>query len=341
MLFLRYDVGTLDLFQLPDSVFSRDASGEIFDFPTSPIQSLLLPKLRPGYSYNELTCRSEPKPNHVPSTADRSQHIPPAENLRIGSHLTSTPFSKRPFHHEASDSVVLFHCYIDSWREIRNYSMVLHKQTLLDWFETGHKALSEDTDRDRSFPLPPATFPPSNANDPMVWPSQIINMVRKKTDPRPQPPSMPVPYSIWSRGSCHWIDASAINVRWLLSVSGQRLVYVNEHQDGDDINDAGWLYILDFNRYHVRRLERELNEDFSGSDEQRSYHLKTEDSVCSFVGGGPFCEEMINGVPYVRSVLRESFNGGYPIVMDEERIIGVKVRSLCSLSVISTKSSTA
>jgi hypothetical protein len=126
----------------------------------------------------------------------------------------------------------------------------------------------------------------------------------------------------WGPSATRWFNADEVPTSWITTTSGQCYVQIasNAHEEPAPI------HILDFNPYHVRRLQAQGGSCSSATSEIR---LVTEFDEDSFSEHGVFLEEVRSTLPYVECTSKELFTYN-AVLIEEERIIGIRVcKTVC------------
>ena len=203
--------------------------------------------------------------------------------------------SDRPFREKAEDAIIMFAVYIDHHvLDTGRFTFVVHRRALLGHVPAAHHACA----------------PFCSA-------------------PEPALPLVHVPWSAWGPTATRWFVGDPSSMAWITTTTGQRIVTLEARTPTP-------IVVRDFNPYTVRAT-RALAAANGGS-RQGNWSmqlpngnwktLKVKDSV---LAAGPlFKEDVRSSLPYVETVTQGEYHYD-GVMMDDERILGVKVRfeSLC------------
>jgi hypothetical protein len=125
-----------------------------------------------------------------------------------------------------------------------------------------------------------------------------------------------VSWSEWGVPVTRWFESDPASIRWITTTAGQRAVTMEE-------NTPTPIIVRDFNPYAVRAaLAREKSRILPNGNKQT---LKAEEGVIP--AGSMFREDVRSALPYIETVTQTRY--GYEgVLIDEERILGLEVRSL-------------
>ena len=205
------------------------------------------------------------------------------------------PPSNRPFRDKAEDAIIIFHmCYEHSpelWSQTQSsswFTLVVQRRALFAHIPAVHRAC----------------MPFCSA-------------------PEPTPPLVHVPWSAWGPSAKRWFLSNATSTSWITTTAGQRMVTLEDRIPSP-------IIVRDFNPYVVRAtraLATASGQSPGGNwrklpNENRTI-LKVEGSVLP--ARTIFKEDVLSFLPYVEIVTQREYH--YEGVMiDEERILGLKVR---------------
>ena len=216
--------------------------------------------------------------------------------------------SNRPFRDKAEDAIILFSVMIEDiqihpgqfhFPQTRPFSFIVHRRALLDHIPAAHRAC--------------APFCPT---------------------PEPAPETVQVPWEAWGVSATRWFEADPASTRWITTTAGQRAVTM---EDGASTP----IIVRDFNPYAVSSARARAAA--AGHLQQRCdwredlpngnlMTLKVDDSVLA--AGSVFKDDVRSSLPYVEIVTQEEYcyEG---VLIDEERILGLKVCPRTVLRVVS------
>jgi hypothetical protein len=202
--------------------------------------------------------------------------------------------SNRPFRDKAEDAVVMFHLSTRGVHqqarilEMHKFMFIVHRYALLAQIPAAQRA------------CPPFCITPN-------------------TTP------VQVPWDVWGVSATRWFEGDHASTRWITTTAGQRSVTM---EDGAPTP----VVVRDFNPYAVRAA-RALAAT-SGQWQQGNWSrqlpngnrmsLKVKDSVIS--AGSIFEEDVRSSLPCVETVTQTEYDYD-GVLIDEERILGLKVRS--------------
>ncbi len=208
--------------------------------------------------------------------------------------------SNRPFRDKAEDAIILFSVLIEDiqihpgqfhFPDTRPFSFIVHRRALLDHIPTALRACA---------------------------PFSSI--------PDPAPETVQVPWEAWGASATRWFEGDPASMRWITTTAGQRAVTM---EDGD----LTPIIVRDFNPYAVRSARARaaavghLQQRCDWSEDLPNGNvvtLKVDDSVLA--AGSVFKDDVRSSLPYVEVVTRAVYR--YEgVLIDEERILGLKVRS--------------
>ena len=208
--------------------------------------------------------------------------------------------SKRPFRDKAEDAIILFSVLVEDMQlhpaqfhfpETRPFTFIVHRRALFAHIPAAHRD---------SAPF--------------------------CSTPEPAPATVQVPWEAWGIAATRWFEGDPASMRWITTTAGQRAVTM---EDGAPTP----IIVRDFNPYAVRSAcARALASGHSkqGCDYSEELPngnqmmLKVEDSVLD--AGSVFKDDVRSSLPYVEVVTRAEYQ--YEgVLIDEERILGLKVRA--------------
>jgi len=216
--------------------------------------------------------------------------------------------SNRPFRDKAEDAIILFSVLIEDiqihpgqfhFPQTRPFSFIVHRRALLDHIPAVHRTC--------------ALF---------------------CSTPEPPPETVQVAWEAWGTTATRWFEGDPASMRWITTTAGQRAVTM---EDGASTP----IIVRDFNPYAVRsararaaagghlQQRRDWSEDLPNGN---TMTLKVNDSVLA--AGSVFKDDVRSSLPYVEVVtLAEYCYEG--VLIDEERILGLKVCPRIDLRVVS------
>jgi hypothetical protein len=203
--------------------------------------------------------------------------------------------SNRPFRDKAEDAIILFHILIEAvlqephFFQEHSFTFIVHRSALLAHTPDAHRAC------------------PPFFSSPELAPSQV-------------------PWAAWGITETRWFNGNSASMDWITTMAGQRSVTM---EDGTSMP----ITVRDFNPYAVR-VARALA-TASGQRKQGNWSkqlpngnrmtLQAEDSVIS--AGSVFKEDLRSSLPYTEIVTQAEYRY-VGVLIDDERILGMKVRSL-------------
>ena len=135
-----------------------------------------------------------------------------------------------------------------------------------------------------------------------------------------------VPWSAWGVPVTRWFESDQASIRWITTTAGQRAVTMEDRSPTP-------IIVHDFNPYAVRAaLARETSQGWMQECEKsrvlpngNRQTVKVEEDVIP--AGSVFREDVRSALPYIETVTQTRY--GYEgVLIDEERILGLVVRSL-------------
>ena len=197
--------------------------------------------------------------------------------------------SNRPFRNKAEEAIITFHMSYEHFSESRSRSQT--------WFTliAQRRALF--------------------AHIPAVQRACVPSC----SAPEPAPPLVHVPWSAWGPSATRW----STPISSLATTAGQRAVILKGRKPSP-------IIVRDFNPYAVRAARALATA--SGQSQEGNWRnlpngnwtsLKVEGSVLT--AGSIFKEDVWSFLPYVEIVTRRQYRYDY-VMIDEERILGLKVR---------------
>ena len=242
---------------------------------------------------------------HLPPLARRArivEFLSRAEPNPTGSGPLAIPApSNRPFRDNAEDAVVMFRLSTEGVDqetrnlEIHTFMFIVHRCALLAHIPAAQRACSP-------FCITPKTTP------------------------------VQVPWDVWGVSATRWFEDDPASRRWITTTAGQRSVTM---EDGASTP----VIVRDFNPYAVRAARAVAAT--SGQWQQGNWRkrlpngnrmaLKVKDSVIS--AGSIFEEDVRSSLPYVEIVTQTEYDYD-GVFIDEERILGLKVRTRIPTDVI-------
>lgn len=141
------------------------------------------------------------------------------------------------------------------------------------------------------------------------------------------PSPTPIPWPVWGPSKSRWFAPSGLANRWITTTCGQRHAIIGlggERAEGEP--ESAPITVLDFNqralrRYMAQRERGEPEQDGNGVDEVNVEVVEGPTEL----GTALFAERIVSGLPYLRVTTRKSYEYE-SVLLDEERIIGLKVR---------------
>jgi hypothetical protein len=136
-----------------------------------------------------------------------------------------------------------------------------------------------------------------------------------------------VPWSAWGPATTRWFEDDLMALSWITTTAGQRSVTIKG-------GNTTPIIVRDFNPNSVRAarvLATASGKSLQGSwstqlPNGNSMSLKAEDSVIA--AGSMFYEGVRSSLPYVEIVTQTEYDYD-GVLIDEERILGLKVRLGC------------
>jgi hypothetical protein len=125
-----------------------------------------------------------------------------------------------------------------------------------------------------------------------------------------------VPWDAWGVPVTRWFESHPASIRWITTTTGQRAVTIEDRTPTP-------IIVRDFNPHAVRAaLAREKSQVLPNGNRQV---VKIEEDVIP--AGSMFREDVRSALPYIETVTQTRY--GYEwVLIDEERILGLEVRSL-------------
>jgi hypothetical protein len=220
-----------------------------------------------------------------------------AEPNPTGSSPLAVPApSNRPFRDKAEDAIILFNVLIEDvhlhvgqfhFPETRPFTFIVHRRALIAQIPSAYRA-----------------YPPFCSI--------------------PEPLAAQVPWAAWGPDVTRWFEGDPASMRWITTTAGQRAVTM---EDGAPTP----IIVRDFNPYAVRSARARA----AASDQSQRCNwsellpngnrmmLKVEDTV--LLAGSVFKEDVRSSLPYVEVATQAEYR--YEgVLIDEERILGLKVR---------------
>ncbi|KAI0285739.1 hypothetical protein BC826DRAFT_111070 [Russula brevipes] len=202
--------------------------------------------------------------------------------------------SSRPFRDKAEDAIILFNVVIEDGQfhfpDTRPFTFIVHRRALLGHIPAAYRECA---------------------------PFCSI----------PEPAPAHVPWAEWGVTATRWFEGDPASMRWITTTAGQRAVTM------EDVGAPTPIIVRDFNPYMVRSARGGV----SANGRPRGYNwsaqlpngnrmaVKVEESVLS--ASSVFKEDVRSSLPYVEIVTRAEYR--YEgVLIDEERILGLKVMSL-------------
>ena len=216
--------------------------------------------------------------------------------------------SNRPFRDKAEDAIILFSVLIEDiqihpgqfhFPDTRPFAFIVHRRALLDHIPAAHRA---------SAPF--------------------------CSTPEPAPETVQVPWEAWGTSATRWFEGDPASMRWITTTAGQRAVTM---VDGETTP----IIVRDFNPYAVRSAQAraaagrylqqgsDWMEDLPNGNVMR---LRVDDSVLP--AGSMFKDDVRSSLPYVEVVTGAEYRY-QGVLIDEERILGLKVCPRIVLQVVS------
>ena len=198
--------------------------------------------------------------------------------------------SSRPFRDTAGDAITIFDLLIedDAAHEPSSFTFIVHRRALIAHIPRAQRACA---------------------------PFRAVAGAEPTT----------VPWSAWGVPVTRWFDYDPW-MRWITTAAGQRVVMMEDYTPAP-------IVVRDFNPYAVRAaLAREAAQGRTQECEKSQVlpngnrqTVKVEADVIP--AGSIFREEVRSALPYFETVTQTRY--GYEgVVIDEERILGLEVRSL-------------
>jgi hypothetical protein len=216
--------------------------------------------------------------------------------------------SDRPFRDKAEDAIILFSVLIEDvqihpgqfhFPQTRPFSFIVHRRALLDHIPVAHRACAPFC-----------------------------------STPEPAPETVQVPWEAWGSSATRWFEGDPASMRWITTTAGQRAVTMEDRASTP-------IIVRDFNPYAVCSARAraaasaylqqrcDWSEDLPNGNVMT---LKVDDSVLA--AGSVFKDDVRSSLPYVEVVTRAEYR--YEgILIDEERILGLKVCPRIVLRVVS------
>ena len=241
-------------------------------------------------------------------TLDLPPLSPHASIIRLGCRAEPNPTSSnplrpapssRPFRDNAADAIVVFNLLIEDtnmhaaqfFHETRPFTFFVHRRSLLAQIPQAQRAC--------------ALF---------------------RSAPGAAAPTL-IPWSAWGTAATRWFEFDPASMRWITTTAGQRAVTMEERTPTP-------IIVRDFNPYAVRaalareaaqgrpqECERDVQRQLPNGNWQV---LKVEEDVIP--AGTMFGEDVRSALPYIETVTQKKYR--YEgVMMDEERILGLEVRS--------------
>lgn len=152
------------------------------------------------------------------------------------------------------------------------------------------------------------------------------------------------PWKSWGPLSTRWFNADDLATAFITTTAGQRCVqFVPSIRNASDMPDT--IAILDFNPWHVKLADYErkthgLNIILIGKEPSQSrehgndFDGELEENICPTYGA--FEEDIIGRLPFVAYKLPEKWDYD-AVLLDEERIMGIRVSLGISINVASLR----
>ena len=210
------------------------------------------------------------------------------------------PPSTRPFRNKATDAIVLFNLLIEEadpplghfFPETRPFTFIVHRNALIAQIPPAQRACA------------PFSSDPETAHT-------------------------LVPWHAWGVPVTRWFESDPASIRWITTTAGQRAVTMEDRKPTP-------IIVRDFNPHAVRAaLAREdVQEGCHRGGVQRLPNGNWQEikvAVDVIRAGTVFREDVRSALPYIETVTQNKY--GYEgVLIDEERILGLEVRSfLCFL----------
>lgn len=125
-----------------------------------------------------------------------------------------------------------------------------------------------------------------------------------------------IPWIQWGPDITRWFNSDSTATRWITTTAGQRCVVMMDNGSVDSHDEGSLIIVIDFNPHNVRKLAQKLK-DQPGKD----FRCMTEPS--STVHFGAFKEDIVSKLPCRAVGAKQLRYDG--VLMDEERLIGIKV----------------
>jgi hypothetical protein len=216
--------------------------------------------------------------------------------------------SNRPFRNKAEDAIILFSVLIEDIQihlgqfhlpQTRPFSFIVHRRVLLDHVPSAHCACAPFC-----------------------------------STPEPAPETVQVSWEAWGTSATRWFESDPASMRYITTMAGQRAVTMKDAASTP-------IIVRDFNPYAVRSARARaaagghLQQGCDWSEDLPNGNmmgLKVDDSVLA--AGSVFKDDVRSSLPYVEIVTREEYR--YEgVLIDEERILGLKVCRRIVLRVVS------
>lgn len=123
-----------------------------------------------------------------------------------------------------------------------------------------------------------------------------------------------IPWQVWGPSSTRWNDANETDTAWSAAVAGQRQIVISRDRPRH-------IRVRNYNRLAVRREHNALS---AGRSDQGRRRVVVEESTTAHQGC--FQNDIQSSLPYVEVSSEGTFDYD-GVLMDEEHIIGLKVRS--------------
>jgi hypothetical protein len=215
--------------------------------------------------------------------------------------------SSRPFHDKAEDAIILFTILIEDIQmhlgqfrsRMRPFSFIVHRRALLDHVPSADRACAPFC-----------------------------------STPEPAPETVQVSWEAWGASATRWFEGDPASMRYITTTAGQRAVTMKDAASTP-------IIVRDFNPYAVCSARARaaagghLQQGCDWSEDLPNGNmmgLKVDDSVLA--AGSVFKHDVRSSLPYVEIVTREEYR--YEgVLIDEERILGLKVCRRIVLRVVS------
>ncbi|KAJ3997265.1 hypothetical protein F5050DRAFT_1753453 [Lentinula boryana] len=157
-----------------------------------------------------------------------------------------------------------------------------------------------------------------------------------KAELQPEPRLAPVPWSEWGPPKTRWLRARSIPTEWITTTSGQRYAYVSTQAPLPQP-----VVVLDFNQNHVRRVNANIknqifpyhgifpNEMITTNVAGLAKRVWIDESRDTYEKMRVFAEDVGGYLPYVAVKSAQTY-GFHGVLMDDERIIGIKKNHVLS-----------